>query len=315
MSHISYVEIHRYLPSGVKQIVAHGGGCWIGEVDERTVLKYPHTNEEMKRVQIEASILGILGSHPRIIQSKGLTKDGLLLEFAPNGNLHDYLATHPEVSLEQRLAWCIQTTEALAYIHSRRVLHCDIRHENLLLDANLDLKLADFQGQYFSVDGDILLDALSLESTKAYLPRKPADHASVRTDLFALGSAIYFIVKGHEVFPDLDKSKDEEEIGRRFRESEFPTDLHACAGITAKCWRQLYSSARQVLTDLETVQEAIVRGEKVDSVAKQVVSVPSADILSPETSWLSNLCDVQTPKAPPPYRQPVDCFGDFPSSN
>ncbi len=195
----------KHLPLGVKRIIAHGGSCWIGEVNEMTVLKYPHTEEEMKMVQIEAKILGILGSHPRVVQSKGLTKDGLLLEFALNGNLYDYLTIHPEVSLERRLAWCIQAIEAVSYIHSKRVLHCDIRHDNLLLDANLDLKLADFQGQHFSAGGEILLDALSLESTKAYLPRKPADHASVRTDLFALGSAIYFLMMGHEVFPDLDK--------------------------------------------------------------------------------------------------------------
>lgn len=201
MSHITYVEIRRYLPQGVKRIIGHGGGCWIGEVDATTVLKYPHTRDEMRWIQIEAKILSVLGHHPRIVQSKGLTKDSLLLEFAPNGNLHDYLIAHPEVSLERRLAWCIQATEAVAHIHSKRILHCDIRQDNLLLDANLDLKLADFQGQCFSADGDILLDALSVESTKAYLPRTPADHANMRTDLFALGSVIYFIIMGHEVFP------------------------------------------------------------------------------------------------------------------
>lgn len=295
--------IHIFL-RGVKRIIAHGGGCWIGEIDEMTALKYPHTGEEMKRVQIEAKILSILGSHSRVVQSKGLTKDGLLLEFAPNGNLCDYLTTHPEVSVERRLAWCIQATEAVAYIHSKRVLHCDIRHDNLLLDANLDLKLADFQGQHFSVDGEILLDALSVESTKAYLPRKPADHASVRTDLFALGSAIYFIMMGHEVFPDLDKSKDEHEIERRFREGNFPADLHVCTVITANCWNQLYLSARQVLADLEAVREAISRGETPDSIAGNFVSVPNRDASPLATWWLNGLCnDRQTPKVPPPYRQ------------
>ncbi|KAJ2905729.1 kinase-like protein [Zalerion maritima] len=307
MSHITYLEIHRYLPQGVKRIIAHGGGCWIGEVDDMTVLKYPHTREEMKWVQIEAKILSILGRHPRIVQLKGRTKDGLLLEFAPNGNLHDYLMAHPEALVERRLAWCMQATEAVAYIHSKRILHCDIRQDNLLLDANLDLKLADFQGQHFSADGDILLDALSLESTKAYLPRKPADHASIRTDLFALGSAIYFITTGHELFPDLDKPEDEGEVERRFRAGEFPTDPHVCAAITAKCWKQLYSSARQVLADLEAVREAIARGETPDSVAENVVSVPDKDATPPPaTSWLSGLCDDrQGLKVPPPYRQLV----------
>ena len=171
MSHMTYVEIRRYLPQGVKRIIAHGSGCWIGEVDKTTVLKYPHTDEEMKWVQIEAKIHSVLGRHPRIVQSKAIRKDGLLLEFAPNGNLHEYLTAHPEASLERRLSWCIQATEAVAYIHSKRVLHCDLRHDNFLLDTNLDLKLADFQGHYFSTDGEILLDdGLSLESTKSYLP-------------------------------------------------------------------------------------------------------------------------------------------------
>ncbi|KAF1957549.1 kinase-like protein [Byssothecium circinans] len=296
MSHITHVHLHQHLPHGVKRIIAHGGGCWIGEVDKSTVLKYPHTAEEMKQIRIEAQILSILGSHPRIVQSRGLTEDGLLLEFVPNGNLHDYLLAHPESSLQQRLVWCTQLTEAVTYIHSRRVLHCDLRHDNILVDLDLDLKLADFQGQYFSNNGEILLDGLSLESTKAYLPRKPADHASIRTDLFALGSALHFIIMGQEVFSDLAGSKDEEEISRRFSAGEFPLDNHICAAITEKCWKQLYSSASQVLADLGLVRDAIARGETLEP--------DSTDALPPTVSWLSGLCDdVQPPKVPPPYRQ------------
>lgn len=68
MSHITYVQLRQHLPPGVKRIIAHGGGCWIGRVDETTVLKYPHTAEEMKRLRIEAKILSVLGSqHPRIV--------------------------------------------------------------------------------------------------------------------------------------------------------------------------------------------------------------------------------------------------------
>jgi serine/threonine protein kinase len=299
MSHITHIELRRRLPQGVKQIIANGGGCWIGEVDKSTVLKFPHTVEGMECLRIESQILGVLGNHPRIIQSKGLTEDGLLLEFASNGNVHDYLTTHPEVSLVQRLAWCIQLTEAVAYIHSKRTLHCDLRHDNILLDLNLNLKLADFQGQHFSANGDILLDGLSLESSKAYLPRKPADHANIGTDLFALGSTVFFIMMGHEVFPDLDGSKDEDEIARRFSAGEFPQDPHICAAITEKCWKQLYSSARQVWTDLEYVRDAIARGEELRPASGTPVPPPTV-------AWLSGLCDeTQAPKAPPPYRQLV----------
>ena len=305
MSHITHVELRQHLPPGVKRIIAFGGGCWIGEVDETTVLKYPHTDEEMKRVRIEAKILEVLGSHSRIVQSKGLTKDGLLLEFAPKGDIQEYFTANPDVPLEQRLSWCVQAAEAVAYIHSKRVLHCDIRHHNLLLDAALDLRLADFQGQHFSPAGEVLLDALSLESTKAYLPRKPIDHASVRTDLFALGSALHFLVAGSEVFPDLHHAADEDEIQRRFREGAFPNDPHVAAAVTAKCWRQRYASARDVLADLEALWDVVRRGERPESLGL-VVSASDADAPPPAATWLSGICEGdQLPDAPPPYRQLV----------
>lgn len=111
---------------------------------------------------------------------------------------------------------------------------------------------------------------------------------------------------GHEVFPDLDRVKDEDEIGCRFRGGQFPTDPHICAAITEKCWKQLYSSARQALGDLEEVQAAIARGETPDSVAKNVVPIISGDAPPQATSWLSSLCDdTQGLKEPPPYRQLV----------
>ncbi len=291
----------------MKRILAHGGHCWIGEIDDATVLKYAQFPGEMTaELQIEAKILQILGNHPRIVQFKGTTEDGILLEFAPNGNLHDYLTAHPETPLQQRIAWCVQTAEGVTYIHSKRVLHCDLRHDNLLLYENLDLKLADFQGQHFSADGVVLLDALSLESTKSYLPRTPADHARVKTDLFALGSTMYFIMMGHEVFPDLNSTDDEEEIERRFRAQEFPDDRHPCRQIVSKCWNQLYRSAQEVLVDLNNIQSAITHGEMPEGLYMQTSQTLLDGSPEPTDPWLSGICDVvQAPKVPPRFRQLV----------
>ncbi|GAB1312201.1 hypothetical protein MFIFM68171_02411 [Madurella fahalii] len=244
----------------------------------------------MKRVQIEAKMLEVLGPHPRIVQSKGLTEYGLLLEFMLNGNVYDYLSVHSAVPLHRRLAWCVQATEAVAYIHSRRVVHCDIRHDNFLLDANLDLKLADFQGKHFSPTGAIVLDVGSCESAKAWLPRHPADRCNVRTDLFALGSALQFLITGSEVEP---------EIERRFRAGEFPpADEHVCAAVTARCWRQLYTTADQVVADLKAIQAAIARGESPET----CVSPPDEHDQPCGERWLYGLCEEGEHSAMPPSR-------------
>ena len=67
-----------------------------------------------------------------------------------------------------------------------------------------------------SVDSNILLDRLSRECLKSYQPRVYSDYTCVETDIFALGSAIYFIMTGHKVFPELDSLEDNEEILSRF---------------------------------------------------------------------------------------------------
>lgn len=85
------------------------------------------------------------------------------------------------------------------------------------------------------------------------MPRCHGDDACVRTDLFALGSAIYFIMTGHEVFPDLDNWEDDEDVLSRFRSGLFPVDGHLCYHITDKCWKQQYELADDVILDLSFI--------------------------------------------------------------
>ncbi|KAJ5080867.1 hypothetical protein N7456_013577 [Penicillium angulare] len=234
MSHVEIIEEHRYFPPGVSEIIDRGGQCFVGAIDDYSVLKYPCIPGNREGIHIEAQLLDILGSHPRIVTSKGLTDHGLILQRASNA------------------------AEAVSYIHGKRVIHCDINTRNMLLDKNLDLLLADFQGMLKSGDGKTLLDGFSRESSKSSMSRCHGDYADVKTDLFALGSAIYFIMMGHEVFPELHSwdDDDENEILSRFQNGLFPVDSHACTEITDKCWRQQYQSAADVVSDISLILKA-----------------------------------------------------------
>jgi hypothetical protein len=96
MSNVEIVEVHQYYPNGVQRIIARGGGCYIGLIDEVTVLKYPRQRVEASTVQIESQLLQILGTHPRIITFKGQTGDGIRLEYAPNGDLNTYIISESQ---------------------------------------------------------------------------------------------------------------------------------------------------------------------------------------------------------------------------
>jgi serine/threonine protein kinase len=125
-----------YCPQGVKRVLASGSSAFIGEVDDSTVFKYPLApGGEMSRLEIEGKLLQIVGQHERIIGLKGISETGLYLERAENGTVADYILTSDRSPLlKQRLTWCREATEAVAWIHARRILHCDIQPTNLLLD-------------------------------------------------------------------------------------------------------------------------------------------------------------------------------------
>ena len=151
----------------------------------------------------------------------------------------------------------MQAAEAVAYIHTKGVLHCDIGVGNLLLDQNLDIKLCDFQGKLLHPDGTVCLDGESSENIKSSMPRSDPNEANQKTDIFALGSAIYFMMKGHPPFPELDSWKDSREIVSRFKAGQFPALAEELGGaVVRKCWAGKYESADEVVHDLKKVNMA-----------------------------------------------------------
>jgi serine/threonine protein kinase len=177
------------------------------------------------------------------------------LEYAINRSVAWYLKqANVSPTTSQRLKWAQQAAEGMAYIHKMGVLHCDTNANNLLLDKNLNVKYADFQGRYLSPDNTIILDGLSSENVKSSMPRSDPNYADQKTDIFALGSAIYYIMTGHEPFPELDSfdDDDEAEIVARYKSGQFPVlDPQLGGGIVHNCWVGAYGSALEVADDFQ----------------------------------------------------------------
>lgn len=127
-----------------------GGNSFIGLVDETTVFKYPRIpgdRASIASLNVEARIFKAIGPHDQIIGFKEQKNDGLFIDYATYGSLARYLVENQAATAPQRLRWSCQVTEAIAVIHSKRVIHCDINTQNLLLDIDLNVKLCDFQGR------------------------------------------------------------------------------------------------------------------------------------------------------------------------
>ena len=248
-------EIYRtfYKPEGVIEFLGLGADSFIGTIDETTILKYPKTSGDqiaLTTLGLEAQILTKIGPHKHIIGYKGRREDGLLLERARRGSIAQFLKAHIPTR-QQRISWARQATEAVAVTHRAGIIHCDINVNNLLLDDDLTVKLCDFQGRLLRADGSVDKDGLARENIKSFMPRADPNCCDRKTDLFALGSAFYHIMQGHEPFPDMDPFNDEERIEERFTSRQFPeVDSLLMNVVTHKCWAGEYNSAEAVLQDL-----------------------------------------------------------------
>ena len=258
------IEVPLYYPKGVTKCLTMGSNNFIGLVDDTTILKYPLTQRDknaLAALSLEARILQLIGPHKHIIGFKGLTDSGLRLERASLGSVATYLESN-DPTLLQRLNWACQATQAIIAVHEKDILHRDISAHNLLLDIDLNIKLCDFQGRMLTLNRDVLADGFSVEGTKSYMPRTDSNHADWKTEIFALGSAFYYIMEGHQPFPELDSNSEEEEIEKRFASGRFSEIAHCSEmnRVVHRCWSGGFESAEGVLQELAFVGRGTAAG-------------------------------------------------------
>ncbi|CAN8004103.1 unnamed protein product, partial [Ixodes hexagonus] len=109
------------------------------------------SREEREQSLNEARVLAML-HHPNIVAYyDSFLEDAqslaIVMEYAPGGTLHDYLRRRGEEPLpeQQVLSFLGQIVLALEHVHSRQILHRDLKTQNLLLDRHRALvKVGDF---------------------------------------------------------------------------------------------------------------------------------------------------------------------------
>ncbi|KFY74624.1 hypothetical protein V499_05371 [Pseudogymnoascus sp. VKM F-103] len=183
-------------------------------------------------MRLEARIYDAVGLHPRIsgIVSWDLKTCCLTMEYLENGMLKDYITTNSESLTPQlRQRWAKQASEGLSVLQAAGVIHCDISPRNFLLDGDLHLKIADFEG------GSLARSAASaVAGTPFRYPVSDWDAPPrFEEDVFGLGSLIYFIMTDAYPYKDTPSNEVEELYGSR----TFPdvTEI-ACGDIITRCW-------------------------------------------------------------------------------
>lgn len=113
---------------------------------------YEHNYRRVEQFMNEIEILTRL-RHKNLVSLYGCTSRRcrellLVYEYIPNGTVADHL--HGDRAKTSPLTWpirmsiAIETASALAYLHASDTVHRDVKTNNLLLDINFSVKVADF---------------------------------------------------------------------------------------------------------------------------------------------------------------------------
>jgi serine/threonine protein kinase len=258
--------------SSIGTYLAHGASGIVERCEEAVIKRpYPDNNSSLHELKIEARIYQHLGSHPRVVRFLSWDDDQSILriEYMKNGNLKSFI-TSDQCSLGIKIRWVKQAGDAIQvfhptkqkalselnstqFLHSRDVIHCDIKPDNFLLDEKLDLKVCDFAGS--SLYGS---KALVCGSTRFWRPTLPKTPCEAQDDIFALGSTIYMIFTGKEPFGDLDSV----EVEARFSSAEFPdTSNLPFDDVIQSCWGGR-ADIHQVCSSIERSMQQMQKSEQ-----------------------------------------------------
>ena len=149
------------------------------------------------------------GDDGQVIKPSGRSITNLVfivMEFVQGGLLFDLCQTMGAMGEDAGRFFLHQMLDSVEYMHSHRVVHRDLKLENILVDENLNLKLADFGFACFKK-----IDMLrSYRGTMTYMAPEIKEGKTYRgsqVDIFSMGVILFIIVQG--IFPFKEARKEE----------------------------------------------------------------------------------------------------------
>ncbi|XP_072835390.2 serine/threonine-protein kinase SIK2 isoform X1 [Pogona vitticeps] len=169
------------------------------EVAIKIIDKSQLDSVNLEKIYREVQIMKML-DHPHIIKLYQVmeTKSMLYLvtEYAKNGEIFDYLANHGRLSESEARRKFWQILSAVEYCHSRKIVHRDLKAENLLLDNNMNIKIADFGFGNFYKSGEPLTTWCGSPPYAAPEVFEGQQYEGPQLDIWSMGVVLYVLVCG-----------------------------------------------------------------------------------------------------------------------
>jgi protein-serine/threonine kinase len=171
----------------------------------------PNSSRETK-VFREINALKLL-THPNIVRLEEVIQNdkyiGIVLEYASGGELFDYILNHRYLKDNIACRLFAQLISGVHYLHSKGIVHRDLKLENLLLDKHKNIIITDFGfANSFKVSSDGSIHDLMATSCGSPCYAAPelvvsdTKYIGRKVDVWSCGVILYAMLAGYLPFDD-----------------------------------------------------------------------------------------------------------------
>jgi MAP/microtubule affinity-regulating kinase len=180
------VKLAKHIPTGKEVAI---------KIIDKTQLNPGSLQKLFREVRIMKTL-----DHPNIVKLFQVIETEktlyLVMEYASGGEVFDYLVLHGRMKEKEARAKFRQIVSAVQYCHQKKIIHRDLKAENLLLDSEMNIKIADFGFSNEFVIGnklDTFCGSPPYAAPELFQGKK---YDGPEVDVWSLGVILYTLVSG-----------------------------------------------------------------------------------------------------------------------
>lgn len=165
----------------------------------------PYEKEKaVERFELEVQNTTIL-SHSNVVNVLDVEEDDncyyLVMEYIEGPTLKEYLCKEGKLSADEAVEMTLQILKGIAHAHHHRIIHRDIKPQNILMTKNGTLKILDF-GIARALSETALTETNHVMGSVQYLSPEQAKGQSTdeSSDIYSIGIVLYELLTGHPPF-------------------------------------------------------------------------------------------------------------------